>query len=272
VEDGNNPVQMTMVLTKCKYCDHGNPPDSKYCNSCGATLTLAPCPHCGAVNDVAAATCYQCRGNLQEVSADALVPALPATTIPAPATRLRSRAIVGTAVLAIVAVSVYYAYHRSAPLVPPPSAAANSAAKDRVDPAPPAPIAVPAEAPAAPVTVTATTAVVPASAAPAPLVTPPTSQVILRRTDSEVPARPEAAAVAATVGRPRVPETAKPGELAPPRIGPCTDRVAALGLCSPTVISNKEADAVPAATARPPANTDGKPCTEAVAALGLCTQ
>jgi hypothetical protein len=260
---------MTMALTKCKYCDHGNPPDSKYCNSCGATLTLAPCPHCGAVNDVAAATCYQCRGNLLAVNEDAFVTALPATVSTAPATRRPSRTVVGSVVLAIIAFTVYYAYRQSAPVMPLPSAATGTDAKGRADSSPPVP--------KVPVTGTAAfTAALPSGAASATPAPSPPPQVILRRTDTEPAVRPEAAAATAVVARPRAPEAARAGELQPPRIGPCTERVAALGLCSPTLISNKEAeaamDAVPAAAARPQANTDGKPCTEAAAALGLCTR
>jgi Double zinc ribbon len=55
-----------MAFTECRYCEHRNPPESKYCNACGATLTLAPCPRCGAAVDVTAATCYQCHGGIQQ--------------------------------------------------------------------------------------------------------------------------------------------------------------------------------------------------------------
>lgn len=67
-----------MSLTTCRFCQHSNSPDSNYCNACGGILTLAPCPHCGAVTEVTATTCYQCRGNLQGSSQDALAPAVPA--------------------------------------------------------------------------------------------------------------------------------------------------------------------------------------------------
>jgi ribosomal protein L40E len=55
-----------MAFTECRYCEHRNPPDANYCNACGATLTLAPCPRCGAVVEVTATSCYQCQGSIQQ--------------------------------------------------------------------------------------------------------------------------------------------------------------------------------------------------------------
>ena len=60
-----------MESKKCQFCEHGNPADSKYCTECGGCLYLLPCPHCGAVTDVTAATCYQCHGQLQAGKTDA---------------------------------------------------------------------------------------------------------------------------------------------------------------------------------------------------------
>lgn len=215
---------MIIALTKCKYCEHGNPPDSKYCNACGAILTLAPCPHCGAVSEVTATTCYQCRGSLQESSKDALVPALPAAAISQPSLRQPSLAIVGTVVVAMVAFIGYYAYRHYSLVSLPPSSAGNTEAKGRSGPVQPA-------------------------STPGP-------------------------AVAAAVARPQTTNGGKAGELEPPRLGPCTETVAALGLCIPKPVPKNEAEAaaaVPAAVARPQTTNGGEPCTVAVAALGLCT-
>ena len=55
-----------MPHTQCPYCERVNPPDSKFCNACGAPLHLLPCPHCGAVNDAAATKCHQCAAALPE--------------------------------------------------------------------------------------------------------------------------------------------------------------------------------------------------------------
>lgn len=49
----------------CPYCDHVSPPDSKFCNECGAALHLQPCPHCGSVNDITKSSiCGRCNGDL----------------------------------------------------------------------------------------------------------------------------------------------------------------------------------------------------------------
>jgi Double zinc ribbon len=49
-----------MLRTECTFCDHANPPQSKYCNACGAPLHLTLCPSCDALNDKTATTCYKC--------------------------------------------------------------------------------------------------------------------------------------------------------------------------------------------------------------------
>lgn len=49
-----------MLRRECPYCEHVNPPGSKFCNACGAPLHLLPCSHCGAVNDAAAKACREC--------------------------------------------------------------------------------------------------------------------------------------------------------------------------------------------------------------------
>jgi double zinc ribbon protein len=67
-----------MLSNRCSFCDHGNPADSKFCGACGGALHLAPCQHCGAVNEVTANYCHQClaspRGGGTDTS-DAFPPA-----------------------------------------------------------------------------------------------------------------------------------------------------------------------------------------------------
>src|SRR5262252_3791083 len=53
-----------MSVNRCPFCERVNPPDSKFCGNCGAALHLVPCTHCGAVTDVTATVCYQCRRTL----------------------------------------------------------------------------------------------------------------------------------------------------------------------------------------------------------------
>jgi hypothetical protein len=52
-----------MPSFKCPFCDHQNPGGAKFCNECGSPLHLAPCRHCGAVNNVADLQCYKCGGS-----------------------------------------------------------------------------------------------------------------------------------------------------------------------------------------------------------------
>ena len=54
-----------MRAAECSFCQHTNPPDAKFCNSCGAPLYLVPCPHCGALNEITASACHQCARTLQ---------------------------------------------------------------------------------------------------------------------------------------------------------------------------------------------------------------
>ncbi len=44
----------------CNFCDQTSPSGSLFCKACGSPFHLAPCPHCAAVNEVAAIQCYKC--------------------------------------------------------------------------------------------------------------------------------------------------------------------------------------------------------------------
>ena len=61
-----------MFSNRCPFCDRDNPASSKFCGACGGALHLKPCPNCGAVTDVAATVCYQCRAPLRPRTGDAL--------------------------------------------------------------------------------------------------------------------------------------------------------------------------------------------------------
>jgi len=56
----------------CPQCTHSNTPDSSFCSACGTPLPVTACPHCGAVNPAAAASCHQCHGELQDSGEDVL--------------------------------------------------------------------------------------------------------------------------------------------------------------------------------------------------------
>ena len=272
-----------MALTVCNYCNHGNPADARFCNACGATLTLAPCPHCGAVNDVKSTHCYQCRGSLRESVPEPPAAELPAAAVPQPSPRRPATAVVATLVVAIVVFTAYYAYRHYAPDSVSATPAANTEAQGRsglVQPvAPPVPVATPAvpvaATPTVPVAATPASAVVPAETAAPPHIPAATSQT--ERSAIRQPVEPPVATTgAAPVARARTNNPGKAGEAEPPRLEPCTEKVAALGLCTLKPTARQEAEAavaaVPPGAVRPQTQNAGEPCSEAVTALGLCTQ
>lgn len=64
LNEANNPVNQNkgaegISQNTCSKCGFVNPPDAKFCNKCGATLTKK-CPYCGAENDDEAKYCKTC--------------------------------------------------------------------------------------------------------------------------------------------------------------------------------------------------------------------
>lgn len=233
-------------LNQCPYCDHVSPANSKFCNECGAALHLKPCQHCGAVNDVTlTSVCARCNGALNEGTAVALVEAaqpqmsperpteMPMTAVdslpwqearPALAARpsppLRLLLI---AALALGGLGLYAFQHKPAP--PSPSAV------------PPAPAPAAVEAKAAELTASAIAAA--PVAVPARIDEPAQAVASTAAVTAVVAAEPPAQGRPAVATRPatRPPRTSPAQgsnvEPPPPNIGPCTDAVAALGLCTP---------------------------------------
>ncbi len=232
-------------LNQCPYCDHVSPANSKFCNECGAALHLKPCQHCGAVNDVTlTSVCARCNGALNDGTAVALVeaaqperltetpmtavdslpwqearPALAASTSPP----LRLLLI---AALALGGLGLYAFQHKPAP--PSPSAASPA----------PAPAALEAKA-----ELTAPAIAAAPSAVPDRIVEPAEPEtgaaVVTAVATAAVAAEPPALGRPAAASRPAArpprmsPDQRSNVEPPPPNIGPCTDAVAALGLCTP---------------------------------------
>ncbi len=243
-----------MSLTRCRYCEHDNPADSKFCSSCGGALHLprhlASCPRCGTINPVKATVCCWCSGPLQGRG-----------SLPRP----RSRVIVGTAVLAAVAVLGYHTYRQSSYADAPQPQAASSDSSGRV---------APADA-GFPDGVAAAGATKSAGADDGAELTSPA--ISPSETPPAAPVRAAASAPRAA-RQPAKSQEAKASEPEPSRSEACTDAVAALGLCATKSVRKKEtAAAVEATIERPQAGGAGIPggqtqaCTEGVAALGLCT-
>ena len=235
-----------MSFNGCRFCDHRNPAAAKFCSACGGALHLAPCPHCGAVSDVAATVCYQCRGQLPGHKTDALEPAPAAVNVTTGATpaspasnnaislfRLPALLILGVAgVVALIGVTGYYdQQHRAVEETRPLSA--GSEASERGTPA----------------------------------ITEPKEGAVIA-TPQDVSAQAAAEYREGSEAKPAPPERA------------CTDAAAALDLCETQPVQRREAETSVQAEKSSSritgaeAGTQDPPrveCTEAVTALGLCT-
>jgi hypothetical protein len=248
-----------MDMHNCQFCQHANPADAKYCSECGGCLYLVPCPSCGAVNDLKAATCYQCHGKMQPSTTEGLDQAPSVTVITKPnSPDLLSRALdvgklepvyplpplnestksvnkhnvrlaAGTALLAVVAAAGYFGYRHYALINANMPTAAGG--------------------------------------------TPANAGVI----------RGEAAVVGAGVAAPAAGKPATNGERGATAAVACVEPAASLGLCASAPAAKKDTE-VTAASSTVNARADaaetgkaGKPeaprqdgCSDASAALGLC--
>jgi ribosomal protein L40E len=54
-----------MFHAQCTHCNHVNPPAAKYCIRCGTQLLLT-CPSCKALNDSTARACQNCAATLSD--------------------------------------------------------------------------------------------------------------------------------------------------------------------------------------------------------------
>lgn len=276
-----------MSLTRCPYCEHGNPADSKFCSECGGALHLVPCPGCGAVSEITATVCYQCRARLPGRGTDATVPTSPAAEISRSLPRPPFRVIVGAAVLAVVAVLGYYTNRQLSLNDAPRAPAASSEASG---PGAPAVTRVIRRDAAAGDTKTdqpdnSAGLASPAASASGTQLAAPERDAANQPRASRQPEYPQKAKTAATLTtRPQTINTGGAREQRPSRPEACTEAVAALRLCATIPVQSKAADsaaAVDAVIQRPQRTDAGKaggqepprpqPCTEAVAALGLCT-
>jgi len=278
----------------CPVCEHVNPPDSRFCNACGAPLPLVPCHRCGAMNEPTAPRCHQCdawwpgkavarSSPATEVSTAAGSGARSAEgrtqpiTRPSPVGPQRHRlnraarllplplwglaVIVGTVVLASSIAGAYYAYRGRQAVDASRFGAASGAARGSVGPAAAGALVNPSEGagsggasvsspisagtppvaidapPTAPAPDGSAAAMRPGSTPPAEArsaTTPPGARSSGEALGSARRAAAEAKAAAEPAGeRPRAAGVA-PGVIEQaPRVGPCTEAVAALGLCTP---------------------------------------
>lgn len=129
-----------MLTLQCLWCDHRNQAGSNFCNACGTPLYLRPCTHCDTVNQRAAVHCRNCGeafsfdfvavAEAESPAADPMTvsaetppfPAAPRATV-----SLRASAL-AAGLIAAAAVSAYYAYRGSLPLLLAPERLAQTSA------------------------------------------------------------------------------------------------------------------------------------------------
>ncbi len=274
------PYNASMPLTRCPYCEHGNPEDSKFCGACGGALNLpahlAPCPRCGAVSPVKATVCYWCHGQLPGHRK---------------APHRYPRVIVGTAVLATIAVLGYYAYRslvdaRQLPTTSGDSPTASSDSRSRGGPVGAGFLdgnAVVGDRKSAGADDSAKLTSPAASPSGNPPADPERPAANQPRAGRQPVKSREANTGSAAITRPQAINVGGASEPRPSRSEACTAAGEALGLCAMKPVQKKEpetAATVEAAIKRPQTTGAGnagaqepplpQTCTEAVAALGLC--
>lgn len=224
-----------MTKRECPYCDHPNLASAKFCSACGAAMHLAPCPHCGAVNDISAVACYRCHGELTPPEANEADPSLVAAqtaeepfpdqtnTVAEPASGRPSLLVIGIILIAFAAAS-YYAFRQRSTIDARGKAAPQQSEK------PPTALTRPALPAAAIVEPAPQSALPPAAATPGAPETPPAPRSIPVNAKSQAPARRDPVAA---VEQPPTIQTVPAVTPVTPATSPtiCTEAVAALGLC-----------------------------------------
>jgi hypothetical protein len=243
-------IHPPMMLGACPFCEHVNPADSKFCNACGGALHLVHCPRCGAVNDVTATACYQCRDPISGPRPGAPDQIAPHASKPSPLRK--SRLAVGAAILVLVSLG-YYGYGKRLPIDSTQPLAARNAASgpdNRTDTG--------VASREGPIRVTHTVKADERAESADP-----------SHSDSG-PASKEPKLAVKPVTRAKAVSTPKPGEPGPPGSEACTEPLAALGLCTfKTGIARPQSVALGKSAGQE--SPRGQTCTTAAAALGLCT-
>ena len=261
-------MTLTASLTLCQYCEHANPADAKFCAGCGAPLHLIPCPHCGAVNQKTSKTCYQCHGELresteillanapanasEEAANDAESAALPSPYTPQPPPRQRQPVFVVVIIFLAFTAAAYFAYQQrgtvdgkanpadvgTVPGKTPDASPANASAGEinKVLPASQPPAMAPAPTPADAAKTLSSEQTAPSAAlnnrkvddtreapTPANRASAGRSRSGTNRRDAQ--AEPAVSTEIFTPASGRI-------EKKSPPIRPCTEAIAALGLCS----------------------------------------
>ncbi len=264
-----------MTLNRCPFCEHGNPADSKFCGACGGPLHLRPCPGCGAVNDVSAIACHQCRAPLQGARKETPDSALPAAEAAGTAIRHRPAVLFALAAFAAIVALVFFGYREFLQREAPSEPAASGDTAARAGLAKTGVIgrdAAAGEAGAGPADSNVTPA---GSATPFSGKSRAREDSVARKPVSEghEPVESQGAnAAAETAVRSREVSEVNPGGQESPKKEACTEAVAALGLCTikPAAAAGVRPQAVEAAKGGGQPTPREEACPAGVAALGLC--
>lgn len=217
-----------MVPNICRFCEHGNPEGAKFCSECGGCLHLLPCPSCGAVTDVSAVTCYQCKAPLPWHNTTAVAPVTAVAEVARPQTRWRTPVLAGVAALAVVVAALgYYGYRQRSSVIaaqPPAAGGQLRAARQAAESSQP-------QAPAA--ASAAAGGVVEQASSPA---TPCTGAAAALGTCAPQGGAQKGAQGIAAVrdARPQSGEATTTTATESPRPEGCAESIAALGLCTST--------------------------------------
>ncbi|MDP2811885.1 MAG: zinc-ribbon domain-containing protein [Rhodocyclaceae bacterium] len=229
-----------MFAIQCSFCQHENLPGARFCAECGSPLHLRVCPNpkCGKVSDVNATRCEHCGTPLPRI---ALAEAGATDNKPSPANsdRKPTTSALPLIIVAVAAGGLPLLWLNRAHL-PAPKTWQRPQTETVAPAAPPVPIAPPTAKPAS---------VPDPIALPSPQVSAPPEPLAAKPEKPEpvvaaVAVETEAKAQAAEREKPRAKRAAqaRKAEQAadeqaaaappqPPR--PCTEAVAAVGLCDP---------------------------------------
>ncbi len=229
-----------MFAVQCSFCNHENTPGTRFCAECGSPLHLRVCPnqHCGKVSDVNARRCEHCGTTFPEIALaehgtqpEEPAPAPVEHYAPSPAKTSPWPLIV----VALVAGGLPLLWINRAYLPKPKGWQAPPETPHLVAPPPLAtqPIIAPAARPP-----TAPPPVAEPPPPPPPQAVEPSLPTPLSGTDAAT-ARTESSAQKARLAnsngnKPRKPKKPDNKDTAPAK--PCTEAVAALGLCDPKSI------------------------------------
>ena len=222
-----------MFAVQCSFCQHENVPGARFCAECGSPLHLRVCPNpdCGKVSDVNAMRCEHCGTVFPKI---ALAEPGKPDEIVAPVATAQDNAPAKKPAIAAWPLIIVAIFAGGLPLLwfnrahlPAPKPWQPDAVKPTTEPMTP-PVAVPSEVKQAP----APTPVMAATVPPPPVAAEPAKpETVAEEPPQKIEEKPVAKAKPKSEVKKIRQTTAPVATAQSPR--PCTEAVAALGLCDP---------------------------------------